>query len=91
MKSTVLLATALFLASAPTPDTNSISEMSGGFLSRGQSEPLRASESPVFQPAEQDKSIYLKAELPKDIDPDIDPDNLTGSAETEESDLNIYK
>ena len=45
MKSTVLLATALFLASAPSPDSNSISEMSGGFLSLAKSEVLLASET----------------------------------------------
>jgi len=33
MKSTVLLTTALFLASAPSPDSDSITQLSGGFLS----------------------------------------------------------
>ena len=32
MKSTIILATALFLVSAPSPDSKSISEMSAGFL-----------------------------------------------------------
>lgn len=32
MKSTILLTTALFLASAPAPDTQAISEFSAGFL-----------------------------------------------------------
>lgn len=32
MKSTILLTTALFLASAPAPDSGAISELSGGFL-----------------------------------------------------------
>lgn len=33
MKSTILLTTALFLASAPSPDSKTISELSAGFLS----------------------------------------------------------
>jgi len=32
MKSTILLAIALFLVSAPSPDSNIISEISAGFL-----------------------------------------------------------
>ncbi len=45
MKTTVLLATALFLASAPSPDSNSISEMSGGFLLPAKSDALLASQN----------------------------------------------
>ena len=44
MKSIALLATALFLASAPTPDSATISEMSAGFLSSTKAQPLLAAE-----------------------------------------------
>ena len=44
MKSTILLTTALFLASAPAPDAKTISEMSGGFLSVKTDYSLMASE-----------------------------------------------
>ena len=44
MKSIALLATALFLASAPSPDSATISEMSAGFLSTGNIQPLLAAE-----------------------------------------------
>jgi len=44
MKSIALLATALFLASAPSPDSATISEISAGFLSAGKIQPLLAAE-----------------------------------------------
>jgi hypothetical protein len=44
MKSIALLATALFLASAPSPDSKTISQLSAGFLSPGNSQPLLAAE-----------------------------------------------
>ena len=44
MKSTILLTTALFLASAPSPDAKDISEISAGFLSVGNDYALMASE-----------------------------------------------
>ena len=44
MKSIALLATALFLASAPSPDSETISELSAGFLSTGNENPLQAAE-----------------------------------------------
>ncbi len=44
MKSTILLTTALFLASAPSPDSKTISELSAGFLSMGNDTGLMASE-----------------------------------------------
>lgn len=44
MKSIALLATALFLASAPSPDSATISEMSAGFLSSTKVQPLLAAE-----------------------------------------------
>jgi len=44
MKSTILLTTALFLASAPSPDSKTISELSAGFLSVGNEHGLMAAE-----------------------------------------------
>lgn len=45
MKSIALLATALFLASAPSPDSDTISQLSAGFLLAGNVQPLMAAES----------------------------------------------
>ena len=45
MKSTILLATALFLATAPSPDSKSVSEMSAGFLIADDSRGLMAADS----------------------------------------------
>jgi hypothetical protein len=45
MKSTILLTTALFLASAPSLDSKTISEFSGGFLVQKTERGLMASES----------------------------------------------
>ena len=45
MKSTILLTTALFLASAPAPDSKTISELSAGFLSPTDVHGLMAAES----------------------------------------------
>ena len=44
MKSTLLLTTALFLVSAPSPDSKSISEFSGGFLADTDEHVLMAAE-----------------------------------------------
>lgn len=45
MKSTILLTTALFLASAPAPDSKFISEISAGFLSLTDTHGLMASDT----------------------------------------------
>jgi hypothetical protein len=45
MKSTILLTTAIFLASAPAPDSRTISEISAGFLSPKNDHGLMAAES----------------------------------------------
>ncbi len=45
MKSTILLTTALFLASAPAPDAKTISELSAGFLSVDDDYALMASDT----------------------------------------------
>lgn len=47
MKSTILLSTALFLASAPSPDSKVISEISAGFLSLTDTHGLMASDTPL--------------------------------------------
>ena len=44
MKSIILMTTAIFLASAPTPDSKTISEMSAGFLSISTETALAAAE-----------------------------------------------
>ena len=45
MKSTILLSTALFLASAPSPDSKAIAEISAGFLVLPDNIGLMASDS----------------------------------------------
>ena len=44
MKSIALLTIALFLASAPSPDSNTLSELSAGFLSANNAHPMMAAE-----------------------------------------------
>jgi hypothetical protein len=44
MKPIVILWAALFLASAPSPDSNTIVQLSGGFLSPDNAQPLLAAE-----------------------------------------------
>jgi hypothetical protein len=44
MKSTILMTTAIFLMSAPSPDSKTISEMSAGFLSISSETALLAAE-----------------------------------------------
>jgi hypothetical protein len=44
MKSIILMTTAIFLASAPSPDSKTISEMSAGFLSVSSETALSAAE-----------------------------------------------
>lgn len=47
MKPIALLAAALFLASAPSPDSATISQLSAGFLVPGNAQPLLASEAAI--------------------------------------------
>jgi hypothetical protein len=56
MKSIALLTTALFLASAPSPDSATISEMSAGFLSAGKVQPLLAAEPDQAKPGTDTKT-----------------------------------
>jgi hypothetical protein len=52
MKSTILLTAALFLVCAPSLDSKTVSEMSGGFLKENSETGLMASEtSPGAKPA----------------------------------------
>jgi len=67
MKSTILLTTALFLASAPWPDSNIISEMSAGFLSTGDEYGLMASESTPNTPFDADVSSQLVLESGSEV------------------------
>ncbi len=50
MKSIALLTTALFLASAPTPDSDTISELSAGFLLAPNAQALMAAEPGQIAP-----------------------------------------
>jgi hypothetical protein len=56
MKSTILLTIALFLLSAPTPDSNAISEISAGFLVSSHVAGLMASELDPKAPIEIDET-----------------------------------
>ena len=47
MKSTILLSTALFLASAPSPDSKAIAEISAGFLKITDNIGLMASDAEI--------------------------------------------
>jgi len=63
MKSTILLTTALFLASAPSPDAKTISELSAGFLSVNNDHGLMASEVTLDKRINaQHKGTYKKAD-----------------------------
>ena len=59
MKSTILLTIALFLLSAPTPDSNAISEISGGFLKSNHVAGLMASELDPKATTEIDETAQL--------------------------------
>jgi hypothetical protein len=55
MKSTILLTIAIFLLSAPTPDSKTIAEMSAGFLLPNQNTGLLASEDTIKAPEVDDE------------------------------------
>ena len=76
MKSTILLATAIFLASAPSPDSQSVSEMSAGFLIADDSKGLMAAE-PVKTGKRNHLSSYELAARP----PADEPAGTTGEVE----------
>lgn len=50
MKATLLLAIALFLISAPTPDPDTISEMTSHFIVLDEGAVLQAAETPETRP-----------------------------------------
>ena len=66
MKSTILLAFGLFLASAPSPDAQSVAEMSAGFLSPDPNQGLMAAESAVNDKDALDWSQVLATVKPCD-------------------------
>ena len=61
MKSTILLTTALFLASAPSPDAKDISELSAGFLSVSNEYGLMASEDTLSGRFDPRTSVQLES------------------------------
>ena len=67
MKSTILLTTAIFLASAPAPDSKTISEISAGFLSPAGEYGLMAAE---HEP---------KLKVEPTVEPDLDNERFTQS------------
>jgi hypothetical protein len=68
MKSTILLTTALFLASAPSPDAKTISELTAGFLSVDNDYGLMASEDTLGKGINaKHKSAYKQADRKNDI------------------------
>lgn len=75
MKSTILLTFGLFLASAPSPDAQSVTEMSAGFLSPGPNHGLMASESALSDRHGLDRSQVLVTEKPCDQAGETHPAN----------------
>jgi hypothetical protein len=59
MKSIILMTTAIFLASAPTPDSKTISEMSAGFLSISSETALSAAEVAAKAQLDSDAATLL--------------------------------
>jgi len=80
MKSTILLTTALFLASAPSPDTTSISEFSGGFLADTNAHELMAAELTSDKYTTADTSSSPK------FNPDVTYAALDSNPDTDKSD-----
>ena len=72
MKSIALLTTALFLASAPSPDSATISEMSAGFLSAGEIQPLLAAEPDQSRLSEETKTSISENPVSKQPASDVD-------------------
>ena len=70
MKSTILLTTALFMASAPSPDTTSISEFSGGFLADTNEHELMAAELT----SDQNRAAELSTPTQTSSSPGFNPD-----------------
>ena len=66
MKSTILLVFGIFLATAPSPDAQTVSEMSAGFLSPDLSHGLMAAVSAVSDRDDLDRSLLLATDEPCD-------------------------
>ena len=72
MKSIILLTTALFLASAPAPDSKTISELSAGFLSQTDDHGLMAAEPARNARADTDTNAKLTVQpAAKETSPSI--------------------
>lgn len=74
MKSTILLTTALFLASAPSPDSKTIAEFSAGFLAQSSDQGLMAAgpgssfnQSLTKKTAESNPGYNDRAEKPAEL------------------------
>lgn len=57
MKSTILMTTAIFLASAPAPDSKTVAEISAGFLAPSIETALAAAEIPSAAQLKSDVEI----------------------------------
>ncbi len=68
MKSTILLTAALFLACAPSPDTQTISEFSAGFLFLKNDFGLMASNPEFNSRPDTDVSVHLADLLAQEVD-----------------------
>ena len=79
MKSTMLLATALFLISAPAPDSNDIAEMTMNFIILDDASGLLAADE---LPDRQDGIIQ-----PSHFDQGMDANRLSASAEHDDKSL----
>jgi len=86
MKSTILLTTALFLASAPSPDTTSISEFSGGFLADTNAHELMAAELTSDKYTTAELSTLADTSSPPKFNPDVTYASLDPNPGTDKSD-----
>ena len=59
MKSIILMTTAIFLVSAPSPDSKTVSEMSAGFLSTSTETALSAAEVAPKEQIDSDTATLL--------------------------------
>ncbi|MCP4047107.1 MAG: hypothetical protein GY732_14100 [Gammaproteobacteria bacterium] len=71
MKSIILMTTAIFLLSAPFPDSETISEISAGFLLIPSEKALAAAEVTPKVPLESEPATVLPVESEKQTDQDL--------------------
>jgi len=67
MKSIILMTTAIFLVSAPSPDSKTISEISAGFLSPSSETGLAAAEVAPTAYINSDKKVLLTRQSAKRV------------------------